>query len=390
MKIARWLALVPALVLASFVSAQTLGPPNFVTTGGGGSGGGSYTLPIAATGTLGGIKPDGTTITVNGSTGVASAVGGSGTVTHNGSLASGYLVIGGTNGTTDIKTDSAIQDNGAGTLTGLVSLTTAAFNVTGTTTFTGLSTNGPVTVSSGVLASSATLSPTLGGEGVANNSANTVTFSGNYGLTLTLGGTTGVTLPTSGTLLTTAGNAASLTFGSSTGIVQVSSGTQSISTALANGTTVTTQAALSGDTKAASDAYADRAGQAAFVGSWATPDTTAAVDTLTLTAPVTIIYTDPTAALRTYQLPAAAAGNKGMAVELIVAATQATYHVNFKPAASDVFYLAGAALTVNHYVQDASTTKGDFIIGESDGVHWSFAFGTGYSGTSSWADAASP
>ena len=34
----------------------------------------SYTLPIAATGTLGGIKPDGTTISVNPSTGVASAV----------------------------------------------------------------------------------------------------------------------------------------------------------------------------------------------------------------------------------------------------------------------------------------------------------------------------
>ena len=41
------------------------------------SGGGSYTLPIAATDTLGGIKPDGTTITVNSETGVASAVGSS-------------------------------------------------------------------------------------------------------------------------------------------------------------------------------------------------------------------------------------------------------------------------------------------------------------------------
>jgi hypothetical protein len=38
----------------------------------------SYSLPIATTTTLGGIKPDGTSITVNPSTGVASAVGGGG------------------------------------------------------------------------------------------------------------------------------------------------------------------------------------------------------------------------------------------------------------------------------------------------------------------------
>jgi hypothetical protein len=37
----------------------------------------SYTLPTASTNILGGIRPDGTTITVNPSTGVASAVGGS-------------------------------------------------------------------------------------------------------------------------------------------------------------------------------------------------------------------------------------------------------------------------------------------------------------------------
>lgn len=40
-------------------------------------GGEAYVLPIAATNTLGGIKPDGTTITVNSETGVASAVGSS-------------------------------------------------------------------------------------------------------------------------------------------------------------------------------------------------------------------------------------------------------------------------------------------------------------------------
>ncbi len=52
--------------------------------------------------------------------------------------------------------------------------------------------------------SSAIISPAHGGTGVANNAANTQTFSGNYGLTWTLSNTTALTLPTSGTLATTA------------------------------------------------------------------------------------------------------------------------------------------------------------------------------------------
>jgi len=45
-----------------------------------------------------------------------------------------------------------------------------------------------------------------GGTGVANNAANTLTFSGAFPLTLTLGGSTSVTLPASGTLATTDAN----------------------------------------------------------------------------------------------------------------------------------------------------------------------------------------
>lgn len=49
----------------------------------------------------------------------------------------------------------------------------------------------------------AIIPPSLGGTGVANNGANTVTFSGSYALTLTLTNTTSLTLPTSGTLVNT-------------------------------------------------------------------------------------------------------------------------------------------------------------------------------------------
>ena len=48
----------------------------------------------------------------------------------------------------------------------------------------------------------------LGGTGIANNAASTLTVSGNYGTTLTVSNTTAVTLPTTGTLATLAGSEA--------------------------------------------------------------------------------------------------------------------------------------------------------------------------------------
>jgi hypothetical protein len=56
-----------------------------------------------------------------------------------------------------------------------------------------------------IISSTGIIPPAAGGTGVANNAANTITFSGNFGLTLTLTNTTSVTLPTSGTLATLAG-----------------------------------------------------------------------------------------------------------------------------------------------------------------------------------------
>lgn len=49
------------------------------------------------------------------------------------------------------------------------------------------------------------VAPNRGGTGVANNTANTITFTGNYSLGLTLSANTAVTLPTTGTLATLAG-----------------------------------------------------------------------------------------------------------------------------------------------------------------------------------------
>lgn len=49
------------------------------------------------------------------------------------------------------------------------------------------------------------LAPASGGTGVANGSNNTITFTGNYTLGLTLSNNTAVTLPTTGTLATLAG-----------------------------------------------------------------------------------------------------------------------------------------------------------------------------------------
>lgn len=63
----------------------------------------------------------------------------------------------------------------------------------------------PSTATTGAVTVAGTLAAANGGTGVANNSANTITFSGAFGVTFTLTNTTSVTFPTSGTLATLAG-----------------------------------------------------------------------------------------------------------------------------------------------------------------------------------------
>lgn len=57
-----------------------------------------------------------------------------------------------------------------------------------------------------LLSTAAAVTPAQGGTGVANGANNTITFTGNYTLGLTLTGNTAVTLPTSGTLATLGAN----------------------------------------------------------------------------------------------------------------------------------------------------------------------------------------
>lgn len=55
------------------------------------------------------------------------------------------------------------------------------------------------------------LTPQLGGTGVANNAASTLTISGSFGTTLTVSGTTALTLPTSGTVMVGSNNLSEIT-----------------------------------------------------------------------------------------------------------------------------------------------------------------------------------
>lgn len=96
---------------------------------------------------------------------------------------------------------SGLGTNAAFQISTTAAKATGTFAVTGASTYTGTATfNGAVIFNGAVTLP--LITPANGGTGVANNSANTLTFSGNYSLGLTLTANTAVTLPTSGTLIT--------------------------------------------------------------------------------------------------------------------------------------------------------------------------------------------
>jgi hypothetical protein len=158
---------------------------------------------------------------------------------------------------------------------------------------------------------------------------------------------------------------------------------QGFPAAIPNGTTATTQTANSADTKVATDAYVDTASGIGYVGTFATPDTTAGA--LTLTHKTTVVYISAAAATRTYTLPAAASFG-GYSVQFVVVA--GTNHVNLQPASGAQLNLAGTLLTANHYAQAATSAAKNTILAVSDAANWNCGYEVAAVGT--WADAASP
>lgn len=121
-----------------------------------------------------------------------------------------------TSATLTLADGSTLATSGANSLT---LTTTGATNVTLPTSGTLATTAGsvasvsfgttgltPSTATSGAVTVAGTLIPANGGTGVSNGSNNTITFTGNYTLGLTLNNNTSLTLPTTGTLATLAGS----------------------------------------------------------------------------------------------------------------------------------------------------------------------------------------
>lgn len=110
------------------------------------------------------------------------------------------------------------------------------------------------------------INPQHGGTGVANNAANTQTFSGNFGITWTLSGTTELTLPASGTVATHSDKLsafASTTSAELASVISNETGTGvlvfSDSPALTGTPTAPTQSPGDNSTKIATTAYVDAA-----------------------------------------------------------------------------------------------------------------------------------
>lgn len=152
----------------------------------------------------------GTLPVANGGTGLTAGTSGgvlyysaSGTLASSGALAANALLIGGGAGSAP---SSITTGTGVVTALGVNTGTAGAFVVNGGAL--GTPSSGTLTNVSGLPLSTGVtgiLAPANGGTGVANNAANTITFSGAFGLTVTLTNTTAITFPTSGTLSTLAG-----------------------------------------------------------------------------------------------------------------------------------------------------------------------------------------
>jgi hypothetical protein len=109
-----------------------------------------------------------------------------------GNLADGELAINTTDGKLFYKDNGGVVRVIAQT-SSVTNVSSISFGTTGLT---------PNSTTTGAVTVAGTLGPANGGTGVANNAANTLTFSGNFSTTFTLTGNTSITLPTSGAVAT--------------------------------------------------------------------------------------------------------------------------------------------------------------------------------------------
>jgi hypothetical protein len=124
-----------------------------------------------------------------------------------------HALVHGSNGTTIVSAAAATGTNSATTCSNQV--VTAVSGVAAPTcsslssSYLPLSAMGVIT---GGTWNGSVVGPVYGGTGVANGVSNTITFTGNYTLGITLSGNTAVTFPTSGTLSTTTGTVTTVGF----------------------------------------------------------------------------------------------------------------------------------------------------------------------------------